>query len=220
MHKKEKIIQSIVQQGILPLYFHPEETTSIKVLKALYEAGIRVTEYTNRGKSAFKNFRSLKKLCNKQIPEMILGLGTILDSKAALKAIEVGAEFLVSPGYSKEIARLSDDENILWIPGCITATELMQVQASGPGFVKIFPAHFVGPPFIKSMKEVFPDLFFMPTGGVNDENIESWFKAGASAVGIGGNLISKTSMDDRDFDGIKSKTTELIKKIAAFRPTL
>jgi 2-dehydro-3-deoxyphosphogluconate aldolase / (4S)-4-hydroxy-2-oxoglutarate aldolase len=122
MHKKEKIIQSIIQQGILPLYYHPDETTSVKVLKALYEAGIRVTEYTNRGKSAFKNFRSLKKLCNRQFPEMILGLGTVLDSKAALKAIEVGAEFLVSPGYSKEIARLSDDENILWIPGCITAT--------------------------------------------------------------------------------------------------
>lgn len=219
MHKKEKIIQSIVQQGILPLYFHPDETTSIKVLKALYDAGIRVTEYTNRGKSAFKNFRSLKKLCNKQLPEMILGLGTVLDSKAALKAIEVGAEFLVSPGYSKEIARLSDDENILWIPGCITATELMQVQASGPGFVKIFPAHFVGPSFIKSMKEIFPDLFFMPTGGVNHENMESWFKAGASAVGMGSNLISKTSMDDRDFDGIKSKTSDLIKQIAAFRPT-
>jgi 2-dehydro-3-deoxyphosphogluconate aldolase / (4S)-4-hydroxy-2-oxoglutarate aldolase len=220
MHKKEKIIQSIVQQGILPLYFHPDETISIKVLKTLYEAGIRVTEYTNRGKSAFKNFRSLKKLCHKQIPEMILGMGTILDSKAALKAMELGAEFLVSPGYSKEIARLSSDENILWIPGCITATELMQVQASGPGFVKIFPANMVGPSFIKSMKEVFPDLFFMPTGGVDIEHIESWFKAGASALGMGSNLISKTTMDNRDFESIQSKTSDLIKQIAALRPSL
>ena len=220
MHKKEKIIQAIIQQGVLPLYFHPEEITSLKVLKALYESGIRVLEYTNRGKSAFKNFRSLKKVCNKQFPEMILGLGTVLDSKTALKAIDLGAEFLVSPGYSKEIARLADDENILWIPGCITATELMQVQASGPGFVKIFPAHIVGPSFIKSMKEVFPDLFFMPTGGVNNENIESWFQAGASAVGMGNSLISITLMDNRDFEGIKSKTSELIQQIAAFRPSL
>ena len=96
----------------------------------------------------------------------------------------------------------------------------MQVQASGPGFVKIFPAHIVGPSFIKSMKEVFPDLFFMPTGGVNTENIESWFQAGASAVGMGNSLISITLMDNRDFEGIKSKTSELIQQIAAFRPSL
>jgi len=220
MHKKEKIIQAIIQQGVLPLYFHPEESISVKVLKALFEAGIRVVEYTNRGKSAFKNFRSLKKLCSKQFPEMILGLGTILDSKAALKAIDLGAEFLVSPGYSKEIARLSDDENILWIPGCMTATELMQVQASGPGFVKIFPAHYVGPSFIKSMKEVFPDLFFMPTGGVHPENVESWFQGGASAVGMGNSLISQTSMDNRDFEAIKIQTSELIQHIAAIRSSL
>jgi 2-dehydro-3-deoxyphosphogluconate aldolase / (4S)-4-hydroxy-2-oxoglutarate aldolase len=93
----------------------------------------------------------------------------------------------------------------------------MQVQASGPGFVKIFPAQFVGPAFIKSMKVIFPDLFFMPTGGVDKENMESWFKAGASAVGMGSSLISQASMENGDFDGIRSKTADLIKMIADLR---
>ena len=220
MLKKEKIIQAIVQQGVLPLYFHPDETISIQVAEALYSSGIQVVEYTNRGKQALKNFRSLKKTLSKQFPELILGLGTVLDTKTALKAIEYGADFLVSPGYSKELAKLTSDKNILWIPGCMTATELMEVQESGLGLVKIFPANTVGPGFINSVKEVFPDLLFMPTGGVDSGNIESWFRAGVSAVGMGSSLISRTHMEHKDFEMIKSKTGELIKQIAAIRSSL
>ena len=122
----------------------------------------------------------------------MLGLGTVLDSKTAVKAIQNGADFLVSPGYSKELAELSrDNENILWIPGCMTPTELMQAQVSGQGLVKLFPANMLGPGFVSSVKEVFPDLLFMPTGGVDSENLEAWFRAGASAVGMGSSLISR-----------------------------
>src|ERR1700730_17269657 len=135
MHKKEKIIQAIVQQGALPLFFHPDEKTSIQVTEALYASGIRVIEYTNRGKQALKNFRSLKKTCSKQFPDLIIGLGTVQDSKTVLKALEYDADFLVSPGYSKVLAKISSERNILWIPGCMTATELMQAQESGLGFV-------------------------------------------------------------------------------------
>ena len=220
MHKKEKIIQAIVQQGVLPLYFHPDETISIQVAEALYSSGIRVVEYTNRGKQALKNFRSLKRTFSKQFPDLILGLGTVLDTKTALKAIEYGADFLVSPGYSKELAKLTSDKNILWIPGCMTPTELMQAQESGQGLVKIFPANTVGPGFIHSVKEVFPDLLFMPTGGVNGGNMESWFRAGISAVGMGSSLISSSHMDNKDFETIKSNTGTIIKQIAAIRSSL
>src|ERR1700676_125329 len=192
MLKKEKIIQAIVQQGVLPLFFHPDEITSIQVTEALYASGIRIVEYTNRGKQALKNFRGLKKTCSKQFPDLILGLGTVQDSKTAFKALEYGADFLVSPGYSKDLAKISLEKNILWIPGCMTATELMQAQESSLGFVKIFPAATVGPGFVHSVKEVFPDLLFMPTGGINSGNLESWFKAGVSAVGVGSSLISSS----------------------------
>jgi 2-dehydro-3-deoxyphosphogluconate aldolase/(4S)-4-hydroxy-2-oxoglutarate aldolase len=220
MHKKEKIIQAIIQQGALPLFFHPDETISIQVMEALYTSGIRLVEYTNRGKQALKNFRSLKKTCIKQFPDLILGLGTVQDSKTALKAMEYGADFLVSPGYSKGLAKISSERNILWIPGCMTATELMQAQESGLGFVKIFPATTVGPGFVQSVKEVFPDLLFMPTGGINNENLESWFKAGVSAVGIGSSLISSSLMENKNFEIIKTNTGALLNQIAAIRSSL
>jgi 2-dehydro-3-deoxyphosphogluconate aldolase/(4S)-4-hydroxy-2-oxoglutarate aldolase len=220
MHKKEKIIQAIVEQGVLPLYFHPDEEISLGVLKVLYTAGIRVVEYTNRGKQALKNFDSLKKTFSKKFPDLILGLGTILDTKTASKALLCGADFLVSPGYSKQLAKLTNDKNILWIPGCLTPTELMQAQESGQGFVKIFPANTVGPGFIQSVKEVFSDLLFMPTGGVDSTNIESWFRSGVSAVGMGNSLISRIHMEHKDFEKIKSGTEALIKQIAAIRSSL
>ena len=217
---KEKIIQAIVQQGVLPLYFHPDEEISIKIVQVLYESGIRVIEYTNRGKQALKNFRSIKKETYKQFPDLILGLGTVMDPKTAGKGIQNGADFLVSPGYTRELSKFSDNENMLWIPGCITPTELFLAQDDGWQLVKLFPANTVGPEFIKSVKEVFPDLLYMPTGGVNNENMESWFRAGASAVGIGGSLVSKEIAENRNFDLLKSSTGTLLKKIAAIRSSL
>ena len=220
MFKKENIIQSIIQQGVLPLYYYPDEEVSFLVLRALYEAGIRVIEYTNRGKSAFKNFKSLRKICDKKYPDMILGLGTVLDQKTALKALEMGADFLVSPGFTLELAGFTEEENILWIPGCMTPAELMQAKRSGATLVKIFPASILGPGFVKSVKEVFPDLQFMPTGGVEMENLMAWFKAGVSAVGMGSTLISKMQMENKEFAAIKLNTTTLIKQIAAIRSSL
>jgi 2-dehydro-3-deoxyphosphogluconate aldolase / (4S)-4-hydroxy-2-oxoglutarate aldolase len=214
---KEKVIKAIIKQGFLPLYFHPDENTSIKVLAVLYESGVRIVEYTNRGKQAFKNFRSLAKECYTQFPDLILGLGTVVESKTAAKAIQNGADFLVSPGYTKELSKFSDNENILWIPGCMTPTELIQAQNDGLSLIKIFPASSLGHAFLKSVREVFPDLLFIPTGSIDIEQTESWFTAGASAIGMGSSLISQTSMDNKDFEEIKLKITSLTKQIAAVR---
>jgi 2-dehydro-3-deoxyphosphogluconate aldolase/(4S)-4-hydroxy-2-oxoglutarate aldolase len=216
----EKIIQAIIQQGVLPLYFHPDEVISIQILQALYESGIRVVEYTNRGKQALKNFRSIKKETYKQFPDLILGLGTVLDTKTAAKGIQNGADFLVSPAYIKELSKFSNNENLLWIPGCMTPSELSQAQDDGITFVKLFPAHIIGPGFVKSVKEIFPDLLFMPTGGVDSGNLDSWFRAGVSAVGMGGSLISKTITESQDFDLLKTNTDALIKQIAVIRSSL
>jgi 2-dehydro-3-deoxyphosphogluconate aldolase / (4S)-4-hydroxy-2-oxoglutarate aldolase len=217
---KEKIIQAIGQQGILPLFFHPDEIISIRIVQSLYECGIRVVEYTNRGKQALKNFRSLKKETYKQFPDLILGLGTVQDSKTAGKGIQNGADFLVSPGYTKELSKFSDSENLLWIPGCMSPTEILQAQDDGLRLIKLFPASVLGPGFVKSVKEVFPDLLFMPTGGVNKENLESWFSAGVTAVGMGSSLISESVSENKDFDLLTSNTRSLINQIAAIRSFL
>jgi 2-dehydro-3-deoxyphosphogluconate aldolase / (4S)-4-hydroxy-2-oxoglutarate aldolase len=216
---REKIIQAIVHQGVLPLYFHQDEETSIKILQALYASGIRVVEYTNRGKQAIRNFRTIKKETYRQFPDLILGLGTVMDPKTAAKGIQNGADFLVSPGYTRDLSKFADNENMLWIPGCITPTELFLAQDDGLQLVKLFPANTVGPGFVQSVKEVFPDLLYMPTGGVNSENMESWFRAGVSAVGMGSSLISHEIMEQKNFDLLKLNTGSVLKQIAAIRST-
>ena len=208
---REKIIQAIVQQGVLPLYFHPDEEISIQILQALYASGIRVIEYTNRGKQALRNFRSIKKETYKQFPDLILGLGTVMDPKTAGKGIQNGADFLVSPGYTRELSKFADNENMLWIPGCITPTELFLAQDDGWQLVKLFPANTVGPGFVQSVKEVFPDLLFMPTGGVNSENMESWFRAGVSVVGMGSSLISHEYSRTEKFRSFKIEYRRTLK---------
>lgn len=214
---KEKIIKAIVQQGIIPLYYHPDEDVSIEILQGLYESGIRVVEYTNRGKQALKNFRSLKKETYKKFPDLILGLGTLTDIKTAGKAIQNGADFLVSPGYSKDLARFSENENKLWIPGCMTPAEILQAHEDGCALIKLFPANTLGPGFLKSVKDVFPDLFFMPTGGVNKENVEAWFRSGASAIGMGTSLITASIVENKDWQLLKLDTVAILNQIAAIR---
>jgi len=220
MYKKEKVIQAIVQQGVLPLYFHPDETISIRVMESLYASGIRVIEYTNRGRQALKNFKSLKKTAGKVFPDLLMGLGTVMDAKTAQKAFDWGADFLVSPGYISELARFSRMKKILWIPGCMTPSELLQAQQSGQGLVKLFPANSLGPGFVRAVREVFPDLLFMPTGGVDSANMDSWFQAGVSAVGMGSSLISSTLMEHKQFENLKINTGALLKQIAAIRSSL
>lgn len=214
---KERVVKAIIKQGFLPLYFHPDENISVEILSVLYDSGVRIVEFTNRGKQALKNLRSLAKACYNRFPDLILGLGTVMDSKTGAKAIQNGADFLVSPGYTKELSRFCDNESILWIPGCMSPSELIQVQNDGLGLVKIFPASSLGPGFLKSALEIFPDLLFMPTGGINADQVNAWFTAGASAIGMGGSLISKSSMDNGDFEDIKLKINIVTKQIADFR---
>jgi 2-dehydro-3-deoxyphosphogluconate aldolase / (4S)-4-hydroxy-2-oxoglutarate aldolase len=217
---KEKITKAIIQQGVIPLFYHPDETTTMDILQALYDAGIRVVEYTNRGKLALRNFRSIKKETYKRFPDLVLGMGTLLDPKTAEKAIQNGADFLVSPGYTRELSRFSNNENMLWIPGCITPTEFILALDDGISLVKLFPASSVGPGFIQSNKEVFPDLQFMPTGGVNPENMESWFRAGASVVGMGGSLISPSIIEGKDWSALKSNTATLLSRVSSIRASI
>jgi 2-dehydro-3-deoxyphosphogluconate aldolase/(4S)-4-hydroxy-2-oxoglutarate aldolase len=167
-----------------------------------------------------KNFRALKKTAQKKFPDLMLGMGTVNDVKSADQALKAGADFLVSPGFTPGLVRFVKKENIFWIPGCFSPTELAEAQMAGLGMVKIFPAQVLGPAFIRSVREVFPDLLFMPTGGVDSDNLETWFRAGVSAVGMGSSLISKTVVEKNDFEQLESDTGSLIKKITAIRNSL
>lgn len=215
MNKKEHAIQQIIQSGLLPLYYHENKEVSITILRALYQSGIRILEYTNRGQNAPANFKALKTVAEQEMPDLLLGIGTIKTAEAATLFMDLGADFIVSPIVSTEVAEIVLKQNLSWIPGCLTPTEIHQAETLGARLVKIFPGNLVGPSYIKSIKDIFPDLLFMPTGGVEPEeqNLRTWFAAGVSAVGMGSKLLQSHLVDQGNFEALTDyikKTTILI----------
>ena len=212
MNKKEELLKLIPEQGILPLYFYKDTEVSLQVLRALYNAGIRTVEYTNRGEAALKNFKEMRQVCNNELKGMYLGIGTIKNGEMAQTFIDEGADFIICPGLVESVAEVSDKNNMLWVPGCMTPTEIIRAETLGAKMIKLFPGNILGPEFMSAVKALFPDLLFMPTGGVdlNKENIAAWLKAGVCAVGMGSKLVSKQLLEQKDYAKIESLAKEAI----------
>lgn len=215
MSKKEILLQLLPAQGMLPLYFYEDETVTLEVLKALYRAGIRLVEYTNRGEAALRNFSAMRALCETDLKGMYLGAGTIKNAEQAKLFIDAGADFIISPGFVPQVAGVADERGLLWVPGCMTASEIIAAENAGASFIKLFPGHLLKPEFMMAIRDLFPGLLFMPTGGVDAsyENIHAWFKAGVAAVGMGSKLISKELLSAKDYAGIEALTKEVISTI-------
>jgi len=210
MNKNETILKKITDQAILPLYFDADETVSLEVLKALYAAGIRLVEYTNRGEAALNNFKKMVALRNSEMQDLLLGIGTIKNAQMATTYIEAGADFIICPGLVEEVVEVANKHDMLWIPGCMTPSEIIRAENLGAKMIKLFPGDMLGPNFMSGIKSLFPNLIFMPTGGVSldKENVEAWFKAGVSAVGMGSKLVSKQLLQEKNY----SKIQEMAKK--------
>ncbi len=219
MSQVQKITDAIKTQGILPLYFNPDETLSIEVLKAIYRAGIRAVEYTNRGEAALKNFTAMVAERNANMKDLLMGVGTIKNLAQSKAYQAAGADFLVSPGFVPEVAADAVKNDIFYAPGCMTPTEIIAAENAGIRFIKLFPGNMLGPEFMSTIKEIFPGLLFMPTGGVDTtkENIEAWFKSGVCAVGMGSKLISKKLMEAKDYATIEKDTKAVLETIQAVR---
>lgn len=212
MKNQQDILNQIQQQKMLPLWFHKDATVSIEVLKALYAAGIKAVEYTNRGAEAVENFKALRKVVNESMPGMLLGIGTIKTVEDAQNFISAGADFIIAPVVYPPVAKVVQDAGLLWIPGCLTPTEVFTAEMNGAKMVKIFPGSVVGPSYIAAIKELFPGLLFMPTGGVDTTaaNIKEWFDAGVVAVGMGSKLISKSVLQNKEYDKLTKQTKEVL----------
>jgi len=210
MEKKEAILSLIPQQGILPLYFYKDTDVSVAVLKALYEAGIRAVEYTNRGETALTNFREMRRICDAELKGMYLGIGTIKNGQMAQQFIDAGTDYIICPGLVESVAEVADKNNMLWVPGCMTPSEIIRAETLGAKMIKLFPGNILGPGFLSAIKEIFPGLLFMPTGGVelDKDNIAGWFKAGVCAVGMGSKLITKALLEARDYTQITAATKQ------------
>jgi 2-dehydro-3-deoxyphosphogluconate aldolase/(4S)-4-hydroxy-2-oxoglutarate aldolase len=219
MSKIQQISDAIVQQGMLPLYFNADETVSVEVLRTIYKVGVKAVEYTNRGDEALNNFIKMTVVRNSEMPDLLLGVGTIKNLKDAKNYMAAGADFLVSPGFVKEVADYATTKDIFYAPGCMTPSEIIAAENAGIKFIKLFPGNMLGPGFLSGIKEIFPKLLFMPTGGVDTtkDNIEGWFKAGVCAVGMGSKLISKKLMETKDYTTIEIETKKVLQIIASIK---
>ena len=219
MDKKSAILKLIPEQGILPLYFNKDEEVSVNILHALYEAGIRTVEYTNRGEAALKNFAKLREVCDKDLGGMYLGVGTIKDAASAQAFVDAGADYIISPGLVEDVIPVADKYNLLWMPGCMTPSEIIKAEKLGAKVIKLFPGNLLGPSFLSGIKELFPNLLFMPTGGVEmtKESIGGWFKAGVCAVGMGSKLVSKDVMEGKKYAELTEATKQALEIVKASR---
>jgi 2-dehydro-3-deoxyphosphogluconate aldolase / (4S)-4-hydroxy-2-oxoglutarate aldolase len=209
--------QKIVAQGLMTLFYTDDVEVSVSILRTLYKEGIQVIEYVNRGVHALSNFKVLKSIIDNEKLDIIIGAGTIKNKEAAADFIAAGADFIICPTLNIEVAHVAKSHNILWIPGCITPTEIGAAENNGASIVKIFPCSQVSPAFIKTMQDIFPAMQFIPTGGVDAtaESMESWFNVGVVAVGLGSRLISKDIVNQNNFTALSSKVKDVLVIITA-----
>lgn len=206
------------EQGMVPLFYHPDIELGKKVLKACYDGGARLMEFTARGDFAYEVFLELNKYAIKELPGMTMGVGSITDAAAASQFMQMGANFIVTPSLREDIAIVCNRRKVLWSPGCGSLTEINNAEELGCEIVKLFPGDIYGPGFVKAIKGPQPWTSVMPTGGVSTEeaNLKGWFDAGVTCVGMGSKLISKEILANKDYAGLKIKvqdTLTLIKKL-------
>jgi len=207
------------ETGMVPVFYHKDIDLCKQVLKACYDGGVRVFEFTNRGDFAHEVFAELNKYAAVECPEMILGIGSVIDGPTTALYLQLGANFIVSPIIDEEMARMCNKRKVAWSPGCGSVTEIVKAHELGSEVVKIFPGSQVGgPAFVKAVKGPFPYASIMPTGGVSpdEENLKGWIEAGVHCVGMGSQLFPKEVLASKDFAAITSKCSEalaIIKKL-------
>lgn len=204
--------------GLVPLFYHSNLDLCKKVLKACYKGGARLLEFTNRGDYAHEVFGELNRFAERELPEMILGVGSITDGGTASLYLQLGANFVVTPVLREDIAIVCNRRKVLWSPGCGSLTEIARAEELGAEIIKVFPGSHLGPEFVRAVKGPCPWTSIMPTGGVSatKENLSAWFDAGATCVGMGSKLITKEFLTQEKFDDLEehiSNTLDLIRKI-------
>lgn len=207
------VAQQMKETGIVPVFYNKDIEVCKAALKACYDGGIRVFEFTNRGDFAHEVFAELNKYAAQELPEMILGVGSIVDTGTTSLYLQLGANFIVSPILSADMAKVCNRRKVAWSPGCGSLTEISYAEELGAEVVKIFPGSQVGgPSFVAAVRGPFPWTSIMPTGGVEptEDNLKGWFSAGVHCVGMGSKLFLKNSDGSLDYAGIADKCKEAI----------
>jgi 2-dehydro-3-deoxyphosphogluconate aldolase/(4S)-4-hydroxy-2-oxoglutarate aldolase len=212
---KLQVLGAISATGMVPVYYNKDIPVATNVLKACYEGGVRAFEFTNRGDFAQEVFSELSKFASRECPEMILGIGSIIDAPTAAMYLQLGANFVVGPLFNPDVAKVCNRRLVPYTPGCGTVSEIGFAQEAGCDLCKIFPAGSVGgPSFVKDIKAPMPWTMIMATGAVEptEENLTTWFKSGVTAVGMGSKLFPKEAIEKGDWAAI----TDLCNKAISY----
>ncbi len=215
-----QVYNAMKETGMVPVFYHSDVEVCKGVLKACYEGGARVFEFTNRGDFAHEVFGQLIKWSQKELPQMILGVGSITEPATAALYIQLGANFIVSPVLNPEMIKICNRRKVAVSPGCGSLSEISLAEELGVEVVKIFPGMQVGgPEFVKAVLGPMPWTSIMPTGGVEpeEENLKKWVQAGVTCVGMGSKLMVKKDDGSFDLAAIESKSREAIAIIAKYR---
>ena len=215
---KQQIVAAIKQAGIVPLFTHENPSDAEQVVEAAYRGGIRVFEFTNRRSNSFEVFVHLLSVANKY-PDLMLGIGTIMDGTTTKKFIDAGADFIIAPIMKLEMATVCHQHQVPWIPGCATITEIVTAKDNGADIIKLFPGSVLGPGFVSAIMPVLPDLQLMITGGVEptEKSLSSWFNAGATAVGMGSQLFTKEILAQKNWSLLEQKVADCLRIAADVR---
>jgi 2-dehydro-3-deoxyphosphogluconate aldolase/(4S)-4-hydroxy-2-oxoglutarate aldolase len=214
-----EVANAMEETGMIPLFFNNDIILSKKVLKACYEGGARLMEFTARGDFAHEVFGELTKYAIAKLPGMIMGVGSVTDGAAASLYMSLGANFVVTPVLREDIAIACNRKKVLWSPGCGSLTEIARAEELGCEIVKLFPGDLYGPKFVKGIKGPQPWTSIMPTGGVspNRENLSGWFNAGVTCVGMGSQLISKDIIANEDYVKLEQDVKDALALIKDIR---
>ncbi|GAK75535.1 ketohydroxyglutarate aldolase [Nonlabens ulvanivorans] len=207
-----QFIKQTESHKIVPVFFHQDANVVINTIESSYKGGVRIFEFVNRGLNGLETFKTIIPHF-KKYDDLVIGVGTIYDSKTAAQFVEAGAEFIVSPGLVSELGTYCVQNHIAYIPGIATITEATTAMHLGCEMIKIFPANVIGSAFAKAVKSVLPQLAIMPTGGINptEDGLKEWFKAGVNCVGMGSQLFDKLKINNGDFEGLELDIAKAVK---------
>ena len=215
-----QVLDAIVSTGMVPVYYNKDVEIAKQVVKACYEGGVRAFEFTNRGDFAHEVFAELIKFATKECPELVLGVGSIVDAGTASLYLQLGANFVVGPLFNPEIAKVCNRRLVPYTPGCGSVSEIGFAQEVGCDLCKIFPAGNVGgPSFVKNIKAPMPWSMIMATGAVEptEENLSAWFKAGVTCVGMGSKLFPKEMIAAGNWEAISTLCRDALATIKKYR---
>lgn len=214
-----EVAETMKETGLVPLFFHPDAEIAKRVVRACYDGGARLLEFTARGDFAHEVFGELVKYAVRELPGMILGVGSVTDGVAASRFMALGANFVVTPVLREDVALICNRRKVLWSPGCGSLTEIARAEELGCEIVKLFPGGVYGPGFVKAVKGPQPWTSIMPTGGVSptEDSLSSWFEAGVTCVGMGSRLITKKEDGSFDLKRIKDGVENSLRIIQGLR---